>query len=154
MQMLNEAGRGIRQGGDRRSAIWAGLIWSHADIFEFISLKNWSPEVRALKEKDPLFPATMDGTNISVLLDDEFFEAFGNEKHKLHDRAQEVYWAVVKSMLKTAEPGFSVDIGVNAGETLRNACTEVSSSDDSDICNPRVDQHGPDRVARGDEARR
>jgi ribonucleoside-diphosphate reductase alpha chain len=135
MQMLNEAGRGIRQGGDRRSAIWAGLVWSHADIFEFISMKNWSPEVRALKEKDPLFPATMDGTNISVLLDDEFFKAFENEKHKLHDRAQEVYWAVVKSMLKTAEPGFSVDTGVNAGETLRNACTEVSSSDDSDICN-------------------
>lgn len=40
-----------------------------------------------------------------------------------------------KRMLKTAEPGFSVDVGENAGETLRNACTEVTSSDDSDICN-------------------
>lgn len=135
MQMLNETGRGIRQGGDRRSAIWAGLLWSHGDIFEFISLKNWSPEVRAMKEKDPLFPATMDGTNISVILDDQFFKAFADEKHELHERAKEVYWAVVKSMLKTAEPGFSVDIGENAGETLRNACTEVTSSDDSDICN-------------------
>jgi ribonucleoside-diphosphate reductase alpha chain len=38
-------------------------------------------------------------------------------------------------MIRTAEPGFSVDIGDNAGETLRNACTEVTSRDDSDVCN-------------------
>jgi ribonucleoside-diphosphate reductase alpha chain len=38
-------------------------------------------------------------------------------------------------MLKTGEPGFSIDTGANAGETLRNACTEISSFDDSDICN-------------------
>jgi ribonucleoside-diphosphate reductase alpha chain len=38
-------------------------------------------------------------------------------------------------MLKTGEPGFSVDTGKNVKETLRNACTEVSSVDDSDICN-------------------
>lgn len=31
--------------------------------------------------------------------------------------------------------GFSIDVGKNAGEHLRNACTEVSSSDDNDICN-------------------
>jgi ribonucleoside-diphosphate reductase alpha chain len=28
-----------------------------------------------------------------------------------------------------------VDVGKNRGETLRNACTEVTSADDSDICN-------------------
>jgi ribonucleoside-diphosphate reductase alpha chain len=38
-------------------------------------------------------------------------------------------------MLRTAEPGFSVDIGENAGETARNACCEITSRDDSDICN-------------------
>ncbi len=38
-------------------------------------------------------------------------------------------------MCETGEPGFSVDIGPNAGEDLRNACTEVTSRDDSDICN-------------------
>lgn len=43
--------------------------------------------------------------------------------------------AVNKRMLKTAEPGFSIDVGENSGETLRNACTEVTSADDSDICN-------------------
>lgn len=122
MQMLNEAGRGIRQGGDRRSAIWAGLSWKHADVHKFIRMKDWSKEVRELKEKDFNFPATMDGTNISVLLDDDFFKAFANEKDKLHQQANSVYWAVVKQMLKTAEPGFSVDAGANSKETLRNAC--------------------------------
>ena len=135
MQMLNECGRGIMQGGSRRSAIWAGLNWNHADIHKFITMKNWSPEVRALKEKDFNFPATMDGTNISVVLDDLFFEAFNNDKHPLHSQAHSVYWATMKQMLKTAEPGFSIDTGVNKGETLRNACTEITSSDDSDICN-------------------
>lgn len=135
MQMLNEAGRGIRQGGDRRSAIWAGLHWNHPDCVEFIQMKNWSPEVRALKAKDYNFPATMDGTNISVILDDAFFKAYHDEKHAQHALARTVYWAVVRQMLKTAEPGFSIDVGANRGENLRNACTEVTSRDDSDICN-------------------
>jgi ribonucleoside-diphosphate reductase alpha chain len=135
MQMTNECGRGIMQGGSRRSAIWAGLNWAHADIHRFITLKNWPEEMRAMKDKDFNSPATMDGTNISVQLDDEFFKAYHNDKHKLHAHAQSVYWAVVRQMLKTAEPGFSVDCGANAKETLRNACTEVTSADDSDICN-------------------
>lgn len=135
MQMVNEAGRGIIQGGSRRSAIWAGLSWKHADAHKFVQVKNWTKEVRALKEQDFNFPATLDGTNVSVQLDDEFFTAFHNERHKLHSQAQAVYWATVEQMMKTGEPGFSVDTGVNAGETLRNACTEVSSADDSDICN-------------------
>ena len=135
MQMVNEAGRGIRQGGSRRSAIWAGLNWRHPDIHKFIAVKNWTPEIRAMKEKDFNFPAPMDGTNASVLLDDAFFEAFADENHPDHSLANGVYWSTVRQMLKTAEPGFSVDVGPNHGETLRNACTEAVSRDDSDICN-------------------
>lgn len=135
MQMVNEAGRGIRQGGSRRSAIWAGLHWNHPDCVEFIQMKNWSPEVRALKEKDYNFPAPMDGTNVSVILDDAFFKAYNDEKHKDNTLARTVYWTTVRQMLKTAEPGFSIDVGPNKGENLRNACTEVTSKDDSDICN-------------------
>lgn len=134
-KMVNEIGRQVMQGGSRRSAIWAGLNWNHADIFKFIESKNWSEEVRAMKEKDFNFPATLDGTNISVLLDDLFFEAFHNSAHVLHQKAKDVYWKTLKQALKTAEPGFSVDVGKNSGETLRNACTEVTTSDDSDICN-------------------
>lgn len=121
MQMVNELGRGIMQGGSRRSAIWAGLHWHHADIMKFIRMKDWSFEVRKMKEEDYNFPATLDGTNISVILDDEFFKAYENDKHEKHALAKAVYWAVVEQMLKTAEPGFSIDVGVNAGENLRNA---------------------------------
>lgn len=135
MQTVNEVGRGIVQGGNRRSAIWAGLHWNHADIHKFITMKNWVPEVRELKEKDFNFPATMDGTNVSVILDDAFFAAYHDESHALHAHAHGVYRATVRQMLKTAEPGFSVDCGINNGENLRNACTEVTSRDDSDICN-------------------
>jgi ribonucleotide reductase alpha subunit len=121
MQMVNEAGRGIRQGGSRRSALWAGLKWSHPDVQKFITAKNWILEVRALKEKDFNFPANMDGTNISVQLDDEFFKVYNDENHPLNSHAQSVYWSTIRQMLKTAEPGFSIDVGKNVKETLRNA---------------------------------
>jgi ribonucleoside-diphosphate reductase alpha chain len=135
MNVVNEVGRGVMQGGARRSAIWAGLNWSHEDCEAFILMKDWSPEVRALKEKDFNFPASMEFTNVSVLLDDEFFVAYEDPKHEKHERAHRIYRLGVENMVRTAEPGFSVDIGDNAGETLRNACTEVTSADDSDICN-------------------
>lgn len=135
MNVVNEVGRGVMQGGARRSAIWAGLKWSHDDCEEFIRMKDWSDDVRALKEKDFNFPAAMEFTNVSVLLDDEFFDAYEDADHPKHDRARHIYNLGVKYMVRTAEPGFSVDIGENAGESLRNACTEVTSSDDSDICN-------------------
>ncbi len=122
MQMVNEAGRGIMQGGSRRSALWAGLRWDHNDIFRFIHLKDWSPEVCALKVADYNFPAAMDGTNISVLLNDEFFKAFHNENHPKHSLAHNVYWETIRQMLKTGEPGLSVNLGACSHETLRNAC--------------------------------
>lgn len=135
MQMINDCGHGIIQGGARRSAIWAGLNWNHPDIMKFILAKNWSEDIMMLKSKNFNFPAFLDMTNISVQLDDLFFEAYHNEKHILYSHAQSVYWAVIENMLKTGEPGFSVDTGKNIGETLRNACGEVASKDDSDICN-------------------
>jgi ribonucleoside-diphosphate reductase alpha chain len=135
MQMVNEAGRHIRQGGSRRSALWAGLNWKHKDIFDFIHMKDWSDDIKAAKEKDFNSPAPMDGTNISVLLDDEFFQAYKNSFNPLHEHAHRVYDETVENMLFSGEPGFSVDVGENRGETLRNACTELTSADDNDICN-------------------
>src|SRR6185437_6592370 len=133
--MVNEAGRYIMQGGSRRSAIWAGLGWDHPDIFKFIHMKDWSPEVRALKAQDFNFPAPMDGTNVSVRLDGEFFKAYNDKNHPKHLHAYKVYWETVRQMVSTGEPGFSIDTGENEGEHLRNACTEVTSDTDSDICN-------------------
>ena len=135
MQILNECGRGIMQGGNRRSAIWAGLRWDHPDIHRFIRIKDWPPEMYTLKAKDYSFPAILDYTNISVQLNDEFFSAYTDNEHPHHSLAHNVYWAAVEQMLKTGEPGFTVDIGENAGETLRNACGELSSHDTDDICN-------------------
>jgi len=123
------------QGGNRRSAIWAGLRWSHPDVHRFIRVKNWPPEIHALKAKDHSFPAILDCTNISVQLDDHFFEAYGDDEHPQHSLAHSVYWATIEQMLKTGEPGFSVDVGKNSGEVYRNACGEVSSRDPDDICN-------------------
>ena len=135
MQMVNECARFIMQGGSRRSAVWAGLSWKHPDIHEFIHMKDWSDLIKSAKAEDYNFPAPLDSTNISVCLDDEFFEAFNNGKHVLHATACSVYWECIRQMLTTGEPGFAVDIGENAGEDLRNACTEISSRNDSDICN-------------------
>lgn len=135
MQIVNEAGRHIMQGGARRSAIWAGLHWNHPDCLKFIRLKSWSDLVKRGKREDFSFPGCMDGTNISVILDDAFFAAYQDSIHRDHVLAQSIYWESLRGLLSTGEPGFSVDIGENEGENNRNACCEVCSRDDSDICN-------------------
>lgn len=135
MQQINETGRHTMQGGNRRSAIWAGLPWSHPDVLEFITIKDWSDEIKALKAKDWTFPAPMDMTNISVTLDEEFFEAYHDRGHAKHATARDVYKTAVAHMLRHGEPGFTVDRGVYRDEVLRNACTEITSADDSDVCN-------------------
>lgn len=138
-KMVNEIARHVMQGGHRRSAIWAGLHWDHADIFRWIEAKDWSPEVVAAKEaaveKGEEAIAPLDMTNISVILNDAFFEAFHDGDHEKYDWARKVYYATVEHMVSTGEPGFSIDVGDNVKENLRNACTEITSEDDSDVCN-------------------
>jgi ribonucleoside-diphosphate reductase alpha chain len=95
----------------------------------------------------------MDMTNISVILDDDFFEAYWTTRRDQTDGrprlAHTVYWTAVEKMLTTGEPGFSVDTGENAGEHLRNACTEVTSARRQRHLQPRLDQPGPRRLGRG-----
>lgn len=149
MNMINEVGRNVMQGGARRSAIWAGLNWDHPDIFDFIRSKDWPQWLRKQKDKDPTVAAPLDMTNISVGLDRSFFLCFdsprGGEQRALyagdapdgggwHDWARRVYNLTISKMLTTAEPGFSVNYD-NPRENLRNACTEIASEDDSDVCN-------------------
>lgn len=131
MQIINEVGRGIMNAGERRCALWSGLHWNHRDALEFTKVKDWSEEVRYMKQQDYSFPATLDMTNISVILDDDFFEAYKNNDAGAHT----VYWSAVKQMLQHSEPGFSIDVGSNRKENLRNACSEITSEDDSDVCN-------------------
>jgi len=131
MKMVNEAGRNIMQGGQRRSAIYASLNWKHKDVFKFLQLKNHSPELRAQKDKDFNFELSMELTNISVNYDTEFFIAIENKDHPLHLHATQVYALNCKQAFSTAEPGFSFNFRKD-NETLRNACCEVVSEDDSD----------------------
>jgi ribonucleoside-diphosphate reductase alpha chain len=128
MQMMNEVGRGIMQGGSRRSAIYASLNWQHEDIPLFLRAKNWSDLVKQQKEADFNFPAPLDMTNISVNYDDG---AFVNGSLAGND----VFKANCYQAMSTGEPGFSFNFGDKQNETLRNACTEVTSEDDSDVCN-------------------
>lgn len=135
MCMVNEVSRGCVQGGDRRSALWAGLPWWHPDVFEFIHAKDWPTWLRDQKDLDPTVAAPLDMTNISVCLDDEFFLAYEFDLHPKHELATRIYRETVAQMVTTGEPGFSIDTGESAEEVLRNACTEIVSADDSDVCN-------------------
>lgn len=134
MQMVNESGRHIMQGGQRRSAIWAGLNWSHGDINKFIDIKNHSEALKEAKNKDFNFALPMELTNISVIYDTEFFIAIENEDHPKHKEAWAVWLKNCKQAFSTAEPGMSFNFRKD-NESLRNACTEVVSEDDSDKCN-------------------
>lgn len=134
MQMVNEAGRYIMQGGQRRSAIWAGLNWKHGDISKFMHIKDYSPELKALKEKDLHFPLPMELTNISSIYDTEFFVAMEDENHPNHVHAKLTWMDNCRQAFMTAEPGMSFNFRKDP-ESLRNACTEVTSEDDSDKCN-------------------
>ena len=131
MKVMNEVGRNVMQGGSRRSAMYASLLWSHDDAMEFINSKDWTKEVRDLKEKDFNFPATLDMTNISVNYEDNFLRCILSGDTK----AEAVWHANIDKMLKTAEPGMSFNFGANSKDTLRNACAEFTSEDDSDVCN-------------------
>ena len=127
MYAINEIGRNVMQGGSRRSAIYASLNWQHDDIGQFLESKNWSDEIRAAKLKDFNAWAPLDMTNISVNYDDAALVG-GLENNP-------VFLKNVYQALSTAEPGFSFNFGDKQNETLRNACTEVTSQDDSDVCN-------------------
>lgn len=142
MEMINEDGRRVMQGGSRRSAIYASLSREHLDVMDFMRAKNWEtmtiagarkPDGSAFtvwdaKQADFNYPAPLDMTNISV--------NYGDNWLGLPDRhADEVFLANCEQACRTAEPGFSFNFGKHSNETLRNACTEVTSSDDSDVCN-------------------
>ena len=133
-KMTNEVAREV-MADNRRSAIWGGLHWWHPDIFDWINAKDWSEEIKAAKAKDFNTPAPLDMTNVSVILDPEFFLAYHNEQHPRHSLAHDVYWTATEHMLRHGEPGFSINVGQDADECLRNACTEITSADDNDVCN-------------------
>ena len=136
MNSINEIGRNVMQGGSRRSAIYASLNWQHGDAKDFLAAKDWhSIEVTAgvtvfdAKQHNFNFPAPLDMTNISLNYDDKFLDAVNN------GFLPETFVQNCRQAMQTGEPGFSFNFGDKENETLRNACTEVTSEDDSDVCN-------------------
>ena len=133
MFAVNETARNIMQGGSRRSAVYASLDSKHEDIPLFLKVKNWHDQPVGksgqtywdVKQDDFNFPASLDMTNISVNYDDTSGELTKNS----------VFLENCRQAMMTGEPGFSFNFGDKANETLRNACTEVTSEDDSDVCN-------------------
>ena len=138
MNMINEIGRRVMQGGSRRSAIYASLDWEHGDVHDFLVAKDWQnmpvgstgQSLWDIKQDDFNFPAPLDMTNISVNYNTKWLM----EYWRTGDPG-EVFKKNVRQALKTSEPGFSFNFFEHEGETLRNACTEVTSKDDSDVCN-------------------
>jgi len=138
MNMINEIGRRVMQGGSRRSAIYASLNWKHGDVQEFLSAKDWDKlpvgttgaTYWDVKQQDFNFPAPLDMTNISVNYDTEWLLNYWNT-----GEVGEVFTQNVEQALRTAQPGFSFNFFEKENETLRNACTEVTSMCDSDVCN-------------------
>ena len=138
MLMINEIGRRVMQGGSRRSAIYASMNWKHADVSKFLVSKNWYDmpvgntgfNIGQVKEQDFNFIAPLDMTNISVNYDTEWLLNYWETGD-----VGSTFKQNVRQALQTAEPGFSFNFFDKENETLRNACTEVTSQDDSDVCN-------------------
>ena len=138
MMMINEIGRRVMQGGSRRSAIYASLNWKHPDAEKFLTIKNWNDmpvgntgqTLFDVKQADFDFPAPLDMTNISLNYDTEWLLEYWRT-----NEVGDIFLQNVRQALSTAEPGFSFNFFEQENETLRNACTEVTSEDDSDVCN-------------------
>lgn len=138
MQMVNEIGRRIMQGGSRRSAIYASLNWRHQDAQKFLTVKDWDAlpvgntgqSYADIKRQDFDFPCPLDGTNISLNYDTDWLL-----KYYATGDTGSTFKKNIAQAMKNGEPGFSFNFFDKETETLRNACSEVSSSDDSDVCN-------------------
>jgi len=128
---LNEVGRNVMQGGSRRSALYGSMNWQHEDAWKLLHAKNWhemsvgNTTLAELKQADFNFPAPLDMMNISLNYDDAW----------LKNPINSTFMENVRQAMMTGEPGFSFNFGEKQNETLRNACTEITSEDDSDVCN-------------------
>lgn len=134
MSSINEIGRNVMQGGSRRSALYASLNWRHEDIGDFLKTKDWGERIRLEKESDFSFPAPLDMTNISVNYDSSWLKETQN-RQATRSNLDPTFLENCYQAMRTGEPGFSFNFGKHENETLRNACTEVTSEDDSDVCN-------------------
>lgn len=136
MHSVNEVGRNVMQGGSRRSAIYASLNWQHKDAEAFLKMKDWHSmkindnyTVWEAKQYNFNYAAPLDMTNVSLNYDNKFLD------HISQGHLPPIFIDNCRQAMMTGEPGFSFNFGDKENETLRNACCEVTSEDDSDVCN-------------------
>ncbi len=131
---LNEVGRNVMQGGSRRSALYGSMNWQHEDAKTLLHAKNWHDmflgnqkeyTVADMKKLNFNYAAPLDMMNVSLNYDDAWLNGNGDD----------IFTENCRQALMTGEPGFSFNFGEKQNETLRNACTEITSEDDSDVCN-------------------
>ena len=162
---VNNHGRNVKQGGSRRSAIYASLNWRHGDAPEWLKIKDWAnmlipgTNVTYAQAKAANFDAEapLDFTNISLNYDNAWLAALmsgidldGGIPEDLEDLVNDFeLWSTVVDntalpstfvenilmAMRNGEPGFSFNFFGKENETARNACTEVTSADDGDVCN-------------------
>ncbi len=136
--MTNEQGRQVMQGGHRRSAMYASLMVDHGDAMDFIHAKDWHKmmipgtdlSLWDIKQRDFNFAAPLDMTNISLNYNTDWLM-----KSERTGDTGEVFNEAVKQALMTGEPGWSFNFFEKEFETGRNACTEVTTDTDNDVCN-------------------
>lgn len=106
----------VVSGGVRRSARMSIMRWDDPACLEFIQCKedtdnHWT-------------------TNISVEVDQEFFDAWHNKDHPAHQLARSIHNAVVEGMLINGEPGYWNSTLSNVGEIepvfATNPCGEIT----------------------------
>jgi len=111
------------------------------DRFDYAPFTVWDA-----KQSDFNYNAPLDMTNISVNYDNAWLaEVFGCDEDpdgfinaNLSGDVKhlpDIFLENCRQAMMTGEPGFSFNFGDKENETLRNACCEVTSEDDSDVCN-------------------
>lgn len=114
---FNALGAAARQGGERRGAIYASLKWDHKDVGQFIELKK---------------NTELAHTNMSVRFDQRWLDDITLEKELGYaSLGKHVFNHTLHNACKYGDPGFQFDWD---NQILRNACTEIISSDDYDSC--------------------
>lgn len=126
--------------------------WSSMPVAGAYNEEGKQLTIADLKEKDFNYPAPLDMTNISLNYGNAFLEEIygmsfeellgiykNGGKHAVFNlpivKIPLTFLENCRQALKTGEPGFSFNFFEKVNETLRNACTEVTSEDDSDVCN-------------------
>jgi ribonucleoside-diphosphate reductase alpha chain len=162
---IDSHGANVKQGGGRRSAIYGSLRWSHDDAPEWLHVKDWANikvpgtniSYAEARSADYDVHAPLAFTNISLNYDNSFLGSLisGSEYNQASTsiirsiaedpqawdsvvsaaRFPSTFFENVHMAMRNGEPGFSFNFFEKEAETLRNACCEVSSEDDSDVCN-------------------